>query len=177
MRHKANSKLTTIIATDTEFEGHIVSKEGVRLDGILRGTLKTEGDVHIGESGLVVGNLTAANVYISGEINGDICAEGKVCILYNGKVTGDVKSQGFTVDDEAYFQGNCVMEVRHEMKADKRGKRLERRRALPNEAQAETQPELMALQISERPEESLSGQGLGGQPEIPYEINIVPTDD
>lgn len=66
-----------------------------------------DGDVVISETGRVKGNIICTNITISGSVNGNITADGKLTILSSGKVMGDVEVNNIVIHDSGFFQGNC----------------------------------------------------------------------
>ena len=61
-------KVDTVIGKESSFKGNLEAPAGsVRIDGYFEGELHIGGDLIIGESGNVVGNVVAKNVIVAGE--------------------------------------------------------------------------------------------------------------
>ena len=102
-------KINSIIGTDTVFEGTISTKETTRIDGIVKGEIKSEGTLVIGNSGKVVGNVHAANIVIAGSVEGDLYATGKIEVSSTSKIRGDINTKSLIIDEDALFEGKCTM--------------------------------------------------------------------
>ncbi len=116
-------KVDTLVGKECSFKGNLEAPGGaLRIDGYYEGELHIGGDLIVGESGKVVGNLVARNIIIAGEVKGSIEARGRLELAPSAKVTGDSKMVTLVVEDGAYMQGLCSPLPRGELK--ERGKAL-----------------------------------------------------
>jgi len=99
----------TLVGASTAFEGNIISEGSVRVEGRVKGDLKTSKDVFIGDEAVVEGSIQANNVHLSGRVEGNIHSNGLLRILSTAKLYGDIRIKSFVVDEGALFQGNCSM--------------------------------------------------------------------
>ena len=67
-----NTSVVNMVGGGTVINGDIQAKGDVRIDGILKGSVKTEGKLVVGSSGVVEGDVTCSNADISGEIKAKI---------------------------------------------------------------------------------------------------------
>lgn len=102
-------KVNTLIGVGTEIKGTVKATSGLRIDGRLEGELLHEGDLVIGEEGVVEANIKARNATIAGEVRGNIEASGRVEIVSTGKVLGDMTVQTLIINEGAMFDGHCQM--------------------------------------------------------------------
>ena len=98
----------TIIGKDTTFEGRIVTGSTVRLDGIVKGEIITKGDIFLGESAKIDGDVKARNVYVGGTIQGNVEAAGRVELSSTAKLHGQLKVGNLVIEEGAVFMGNCT---------------------------------------------------------------------
>jgi len=103
-----NPKLETILGPGTEIEGNIRTTESIRIDGKIKGEVHAE-TIMIGEGGVVMGDVTANHVNISGKVKGNITATVSLELLPSGHVIGDIRSNKLIISDGATFEGNCQM--------------------------------------------------------------------
>jgi len=103
------SKIETIIGPNAYFRGDIQSDGGVRIDGVLEGTIDITGNLVIGESAKIIGDVSAHNVSISGAIKGNI-AGNRVEILETGRVWGDLSINSLLLNEGAYLRGKTTMQ-------------------------------------------------------------------
>lgn len=105
----ARMKVGTLIGKGAVIEGNITAPETVRLDGILNGNCECKENLIIGTDGQVNGDITAKNVLISGKVEGDIFANGKIELLSTGKILGNITAKSLVIDENACFDGRCSM--------------------------------------------------------------------
>lgn len=104
----------TVLGAGSKFEGKLYFEGVVRIDGVFIGEIYTRGELIIGESAKVNGEMEVENVDISGEVEGRITASNKVHIRGTAKVKGEVYTRVLIVDEGAVFNGTTSMEVETE---------------------------------------------------------------
>lgn len=114
-------KVDTLIGKDFSFKGSLEASSGaVRVDGYFEGELSIGGDLIVGETGNIIGNITAKNITIAGQVRGTIEARGKLELTPTAKVMADTKMVFLIVEDGAFLQGQCEPMPRGDLK--ERGK-------------------------------------------------------
>lgn len=103
------AKIETVIGPTANFKGSLQSDGGLRIDGIVEGTILIAGNLIIGESGKVIADITAQNVSVAGAIKGTIKAAGRLEILSSGRVWGDISVASFLIDEGGFFRGQSIM--------------------------------------------------------------------
>jgi cytoskeletal protein CcmA (bactofilin family) len=103
--------IETIIGLNSEIEGSVLSKGSVRIDGKLNGDVSIEGNLIVGDQGLLKGNVKAKNIMVAGELIGNVAAKEKIEINKSGKLSGDILSKFIVIEDGAQFTGHCKMET------------------------------------------------------------------
>jgi cytoskeletal protein CcmA (bactofilin family) len=103
----AGEKLETILGKDASFNGEIETVGGIRIDGRLNGSVKTSGDVIIGEGACIEAKISGHNVLIAGEVRGQVEASGKMELTLTGKLFGNLRATKIYVEEGAIFQGEC----------------------------------------------------------------------
>lgn len=65
-------KITSVIAKSAEFKGDLELTEGIKIDGVVRGNVRIDGDglLVISENAVVEGDVTAKAAIISGRVAG-----------------------------------------------------------------------------------------------------------
>ncbi|MGE4282531.1 MAG: polymer-forming cytoskeletal protein [Clostridia bacterium] len=99
----------TFIGENSTFEGNIKLKETIKVDGKVIGEITAEGDVIIGDSAIISGNIYANNVIVAGSVNGNVTAKNQMRLTVTSKLIGDIKTYSLIIDEGAMFQGNCGM--------------------------------------------------------------------
>ena len=103
------SRVNSGIGKGTEFEGTIKTSETVRIEGFVKGNIKSEGTLIIGNGGKVDGKIEAANILVGGEVYGELYATEKIEANASGRIFGNIHTKSLIVDENAIFEGTCEM--------------------------------------------------------------------
>lgn len=102
------SKIETIIGPNAYFRGEVQSDGGMRIDGVLEGSIEVTGNLVVGEGAKIIADIKANNISISGAIKGNI-AGNRVEILETGRVWGDLTINSLLLNEGAYLRGQTTM--------------------------------------------------------------------
>jgi cytoskeletal protein CcmA (bactofilin family) len=108
------AKIGTVIGPGAVFDGHFETPESVRVDGTINGNCNCKELLIVGVEGKINGDITSQNVIISGKVEGDIIANGKLELLSTGKLVGNITARSLVVDEDACFDGRCTMTTNSE---------------------------------------------------------------
>jgi cytoskeletal protein CcmA (bactofilin family) len=108
-----------IIGAGTSIEGDVVSSGDIRIDGTLKGTLKTRGKLVVGPSGSVEGDVQCQNADVSGSVRGKITVTELLSLKGTAKLTGEISTGKLAIEPGADFSGSCSMggvvkDIQHE---------------------------------------------------------------
>lgn len=98
-----------IIANGTVIEGKISTQGSMRIDGRVIGNVHVNGNLTIGTTGEVNGDIEAKNAIIGGKVNGTIIVAEKLVFESKAVIKGDIKASKLVVDEGAIFDGKCIM--------------------------------------------------------------------
>ena len=65
-------KVVTLIGTGAVCDGPFSAKDSTRIDGTINGAVRIDGSLIVGQTGKITGNVQAQNVFLAGEIAGNI---------------------------------------------------------------------------------------------------------
>lgn len=105
----ADSASVNILGAGTTIEGDIVSASDIRIDGALKGTLKTKGKLVIGSTGSVDGEVSCMNADISGSIRGKLTVNELLALKSTAKINGEIAVGKLSIEPGADFSGSCSM--------------------------------------------------------------------
>ncbi|MDD6810902.1 MAG: polymer-forming cytoskeletal protein [Lachnospiraceae bacterium] len=71
------------------------------------GEINSQGSVKIGQSSVVIGNITATSAVIAGAVKGDIDVHGPVILDTSAIVMGNIKSKSVQINNGAVIEGLC----------------------------------------------------------------------
>ena len=104
-----SEQLDTLIGKETLAEGILESEGDIQINGQFKGELKSNGDVIVAEHAKVKANIIAVNVYIAGEVDGNINATERLEILETGRINGNVASQALSIEPGGILKGSSTM--------------------------------------------------------------------
>jgi len=102
-------EVESLLGERTSFEGTLKTEGSVRLLGSIQGEIESKSTIIVEEKAHVTARLTAAQVTIAGQVDGQIVCEGRVEIRPTGRVTGEINAGLLIVQEGAYFDGNSKM--------------------------------------------------------------------
>ncbi|MCQ2494551.1 MAG: polymer-forming cytoskeletal protein [Lachnospiraceae bacterium] len=113
MKNKSKEviKLASLLGPNSLCDGDFVSPGSARIDGIVNGSVRVEGTLILGTTGVINGDVEAAAVQIGGEVNGNIYAPEHAELTSEARVIGDLTTAVIVIDENAKFQGKVNMHV------------------------------------------------------------------
>ena len=108
-RTENNNSVVNIIGQGTSILGDINSNGDIRIDGTLKGSIKTEGKVVLGKEGIVEGDVVCQNADISGIIKAKITVSNLLSLKETAKLNGDIVTNKLSIEPGAEFTGSCSM--------------------------------------------------------------------
>ncbi len=107
-RGPRSSAIESTIGSNTHIEGDIQGDGGLRVDGIVQGSIELTGNLVVTESAKIRAEIKASNISVAGAVQGNITAT-RVEILDTGRVWGDLTVKSLLVNEGAYFRGQTFM--------------------------------------------------------------------
>ncbi|MBQ4397978.1 MAG: polymer-forming cytoskeletal protein [Bacteroidales bacterium] len=103
------SSVRNLLGNGTTIKGDIESNGDIRIDGHLIGSLKSNGKVVIGQTGIMEGDLTCKQAEVAGVVKGNINTEELTALKSTSKVEVDLTTKQLLIEVGAQFTGKCVM--------------------------------------------------------------------
>jgi cytoskeletal protein CcmA (bactofilin family) len=87
-------------------KGDVVSTEDLVINGRVEGTIELgDHSLTIGDSAVVIADLVAKAVTISGSVKGNVMGNAQVDLKSTAKVEGDITAPKFSMEDGATLSG------------------------------------------------------------------------
>jgi cytoskeletal protein CcmA (bactofilin family) len=87
--------------------GEIKGSEDLIVDGRVEGTVNlSESRLTIGPTASMAANLSAKDILVMGQVQGNLVATGRVELRAGSQVEGDIRAFRLAVEDNAVFRGN-----------------------------------------------------------------------
>lgn len=99
----------TIIGAGVVLEGKLSSNGNIRVDGAINGDITANGNVTIGETGEITGEVTAEVISIGGKVIGSINSREKVVLESKAVLKGDIVTKILVIEAGAIFDGSSKM--------------------------------------------------------------------
>lgn len=109
LKSKEKNDAINSISSGSKLEGDLTSTGDVRIDGVLNGSLKTEGKLVLGERGIVEGEVNCKSAIIAGEIKGSIQTAEILTLQTTAKISGEITANKLAIEPGAMFSGTCSM--------------------------------------------------------------------
>jgi cytoskeletal protein CcmA (bactofilin family) len=108
-KKEEQDEMTSLLGEGVEFVGDLSFTFGLRVDGVVKGKIRSESMLIIGPKGRVEAEVSIKRIAINGEFHGVIYASDRVEIHKDGKVYGDVYTPCLIIEAGALFEGKCNM--------------------------------------------------------------------
>ena len=118
---KPQNRIDSLIGAGTTVEGNINFTGGLRVDGVVRGSVASSGEppgvLVISEQAEVAGEIRVNHVIVNGKVHGPIHASETLDLQAKAHVTGDVHYRRLEIQGGAVVQGMMVCDA--ETQSDK----------------------------------------------------------
>ena len=97
----------TIIGHGITLESALLTgKEAIRIDGTFYGNVDLEGNLILGDTGIVEGNIHAKYMIVAGQVRGNIECDTILHVSSTARIYGDIKARSLIVDDGGQLNGS-----------------------------------------------------------------------
>jgi len=98
-----------VISKGSVIEGSLNSEADIRIDGCLKGSIKTGGRIVLGETGVIEGEVACNTAIIGGELKASIVSKDLLTLKSTAKLTGEIIAGKLAIEPGAVFSGKCSM--------------------------------------------------------------------
>jgi cytoskeletal protein CcmA (bactofilin family) len=108
-RRETEDEIISILSEGVEISGELTFNHGLRVDGIIKGKVRSDAFLVIGSKGRVEAEANVCRISINGEFRGVVHASDRIEIHKEGKVYGDVYTPCLIIEAGGLFEGKCNM--------------------------------------------------------------------
>jgi len=98
-----------MISEGSKLKGNIQSQNDIRISGKIEGEASSKGKLIITSSGVIDGNVKAADADISGNLIGEIHITNRLTLRKTAKINGNIYTKTLIVEEGAEINGDCKM--------------------------------------------------------------------
>jgi cytoskeletal protein CcmA (bactofilin family) len=109
IKRKEEEEVRAFLGKGAEFTGKLMFNGSVRIDGDFKGDIFGNGTLVIGEGAEVEADIHVDSVMVNGDVRGQIEVKKGIKIYSTGRLYGDIKTPAFSIEEGAFFEGNCHM--------------------------------------------------------------------
>jgi cytoskeletal protein CcmA (bactofilin family) len=109
VKGKETNEILSFLGEGAELSGEISFTKTLRVNGVIKGRVRSESTLEIGPGGRVDAEVSIRKISINGEFRGVIQASDRVEIHKDGRVFGDIYSPCLIIEAGAIFEGRCNM--------------------------------------------------------------------
>ncbi len=96
-----------VLRSDARFEGLLALRAPARIDGCVSGEVIGSDLIWIGRSACVNARITAPEIVIAGEFEGEAEASGRIELLATARVRATLDTRGLVLAEGSFFEGRC----------------------------------------------------------------------
>ena len=100
----------TVVGPAISIRGRIEGEEDLRVEGRVEGSISLTETLYVEPGGVVLAQIEARDVVVSGIVIGDVAAINSVTLNKNAKLVGNISAPRVIIADGASFRGDVVME-------------------------------------------------------------------
>lgn len=102
-------EIHSVISRDIVVEGDIEAREAIRIEGTVKGSVHSTGEVRVENTAVVEAGIRAERIVIRGKVTGDVEAVGRLVIDGDGKLYGNCVASSIRIDEGAVFEGRSEL--------------------------------------------------------------------
>lgn len=97
------------IAEGTVFNGNITASKGIKISGVVKGSVICNGKVIVGKTGIIEGEIKCFNAEIEGTLKSAITVKELLELKATANLQGEIITGRLSVEPGASFTGSCKM--------------------------------------------------------------------
>ena len=113
-QEESNSSVN-VISSGTMITGDVVCSGDLRIDGNIKGNVKSSAKVIVGQSGIIDGDINCKSIEIEGNVKANVTVTDLMSLKSTANLVGNICAGKLAIEPGANFAGNCKMQG---MKAD-----------------------------------------------------------
>lgn len=105
----AGGNLNGLLDAGSHMTGELHFEDSFHIHGKLTGSIVSNGELRIGERGVVDGEINVRYILVSGTVHGALKASEKIEVTSTGRIFADIHTPRLVMEEGALFNGSCFM--------------------------------------------------------------------
>jgi cytoskeletal protein CcmA (bactofilin family) len=101
--------MDTVMSEDFFFDGQVSFERPLLIKGRLKGSITSPGDVYINRGAVVEAKIEAGNVWLKGNVKGEIKTAGRLELFAGSSMDGNISTPDLIIQSSCHFCGHCDM--------------------------------------------------------------------
>lgn len=106
----AKDEINAFMGMGTAYQGKLVFKGTVRIDGEFEGEIESDGTLIVGNEAKVVGTVNVGQLVLSGRLEGTLKAQAKAVLYKQANIKGKITTPVLMVEEGAVVKGEINMD-------------------------------------------------------------------
>ena len=107
----SSGNLNGLLDAGSHMTGELHFEDSFHIHGKLTGSIVSNGELRLGEHGIVDGEINVRYALVSGTVHGSLTATEKLEVTSTGKIYADISAPVLMMEEGAFFEGRCSMKV------------------------------------------------------------------
>ena len=103
-----SGELNGFLDAGSHIQGDLVFEDTFRVDGRLTGTVKSDGDLVVGEQGVIEAEVAVGRLFVSGTLRGEVSATRRIELASSARVEATLTSPTMVIEEGAKMDGRCI---------------------------------------------------------------------
>lgn len=103
-----SGELNGFLDAGSHIQGDLVFEDTFRVDGKLTGTVKSDGDLVVGEEGVIEAEVAVGRLFVSGTLRGKVQATRRIELASSARVEATLTSPTMVIEEGAKMDGRCI---------------------------------------------------------------------
>lgn len=108
---KTTTASMTFISDGAKLTGDLEVEHDLRIEGLVKGTVRVAGTLVLGPTGKIEGEVTVRSATLAGQLIGNIRASEKIVMESKSVLMGDLETRELVINEGAIFQGKSMMKA------------------------------------------------------------------
>ncbi len=100
----------SLVDRHSTVEGTFNTDRDLRIEGVLRGTVKCQGLLYVAEGADIDATVEASSIAVAGQLRGTVTCRGKLQLMPSGRVYATVVTESLVINEGAILEGELRME-------------------------------------------------------------------